>query len=499
MLLGRYRIVRKLGEGGMGAIYEAEHELIGRKLAVKCLHKQFSQDSEVVERFKREARAATMIGNEHIIDVTDMGEFADSTPFIVMEYLDGREFAEVIEKDGPLSIGRTVHIITQVCDALAAAHTKGIVHRDLKPENIFLVSRRGRADFVKVLDFGVSKIRESAEKIQGSLTRTGITMGTPHYMSPEQAQGLRDTDHRTDLYALGVITYLALTGEVPFDGDTLPALMVKVMTSEPMPMGAYRMDIPEGLEDIVQKMLCKRAADRFSSAEEVASALQVYAHLGDPPVLGRDSSLPPARPHVPRSVRPPFHGVRAGKEVSRIRSVTAFMPTRKRVAWIGAFALVTAVLTFLIFDQLSSSRSAIQPRTSANSIQASPKKARPAGPKEVRVRIRALPEHAKIFIAGRRFPNPLDAYRPRSLDPQDVKVVSDGFQPAEHVAIFDQDREMVIELKPIVAESSSRRSSSHRHSRRSENKNSDNSKSSSATKHEAQTEPKSSSRFREDF
>ncbi|QQR91398.1 MAG: serine/threonine protein kinase [Myxococcales bacterium] len=269
ILQDRYRIVRKLGEGGMGDVYEAEHTLIGRHVAVKCLLPEFAKNPEVVERFKREARAATMVGNEHIIDVTDMGQLPDGSPFIVMEMLEGREFAGLIEDEGPLPVGRTVRIIQQVCNALSAAHAKGIVHRDLKPENIFLVTKHGNPDFVKVLDFGISKVKEHKDSVQKSLTRTGVMMGTPHYMSPEQAQGLATTDHRTDIYALGVISYLALAGRVPFDGDTLPSLMVQVMTTEAEFLTDLRQDIPEALDAVIRKALTKDPADRYASAADL--------------------------------------------------------------------------------------------------------------------------------------------------------------------------------------------------------------------------------------
>jgi serine/threonine protein kinase len=159
LVSGRYRVVSKLGEGGMGRVYEAQHELIGKRVALKCLNAEYATHPVVVERFKREARAATAVGNEHIVDVTDLGDLPDGSPFIVMEHLEGRELADLIN-EGPLTLGRAVRILDQVCDALHAAHAKGIVHRDLKPENIFLIPRGGNEDFVKVLDFGISKMRE---------------------------------------------------------------------------------------------------------------------------------------------------------------------------------------------------------------------------------------------------------------------------------------------------------------------------------------------------
>ena len=172
---GRYKILSTLGAGGMGAVYEAVHEVIGRKVAIKCLHREFARDRETLERFRREARAATAIGNEHIIDVTDVGELPDGAPYLVMEHLTGKTLGAEMESVGPMRVSRVVHIAKQVCNALADAHEKGIVHRDLKPENVFLVRRGGDPDFVKVLDFGISKTHASDG--MSELTRTGMAIG----------------------------------------------------------------------------------------------------------------------------------------------------------------------------------------------------------------------------------------------------------------------------------------------------------------------------------
>ncbi len=294
LLLERYRIVCKIGEGGMGAVYEATHELIGRRVAVKCLHPQFASDAQVVARFQREAQASSMVGNEHIVDVTDMGRFPDGSPFIVLEFLEGQELGKLIERDGAQPLGRVVHILTQACRALGAAHAKGIVHRDLKPENIYLVERHDDPDFVKVIDFGISKMKEQAESLSGGLTKTGMALGTPYYMSPEQAQGLKDVDQRADVYALGVILFEALTGRLPFEADTYPLLMVKIMTEAPPPLRSYRPDLPLGLEQVAQQAMAKNRDERFRSVEELAAALAPFAHVNDEPVV-----VAPPRPLAP--------------------------------------------------------------------------------------------------------------------------------------------------------------------------------------------------------
>jgi len=277
----RYRVLRKLGEGGMGRVYEAQHEGIGKKVALKCLNAEYATHPVVVERFKREARAATAVGNEHIVDVTDLGDLPDGSPFIVMEHLEGRELAALIDQ-GPLTLGRAVRILDQVCGALAAAHAKGIVHRDLKPENIFLISRGGNADFVKVLDFGISKMREP-EETAPSLTRTGMAMGTPQYMSPEQAQGKLSTDHRTDVYALGVILYRMLTGKVPFSAESFPMLIVAIVTQDAPSVLLLRPELPSAMDGIVRRALARDVDERFQSVTELALALAPFRHVEDAP------------------------------------------------------------------------------------------------------------------------------------------------------------------------------------------------------------------------
>jgi serine/threonine protein kinase len=287
LVADRYRIVRTLGAGGMGGVYEAEHELIGKRVALKCLHREYSRDRDLVERFKREARAATAIGNEHIVDVTDMGDLPDGAPFLVMEVLQGQTLSDLIEKGGAMRLPRAIHIARQVCDALGAAHAKGIVHRDLKPENIFLIKRGGDPDFVKVLDFGISKMHGGERKDRG-LTRTGMAIGTPSYMSPEQAQGLRDVDQRTDIWALGVIIYEMLTGRRPFDADSYPMLLMRIVGADPDRVVKWRKDIPDPLDIIIMRCLEKPVAARTPSMADLEAGLAQFATVDRPPELVED-------------------------------------------------------------------------------------------------------------------------------------------------------------------------------------------------------------------
>ena len=271
---GRYKILKKLGEGGMGVVYLAEHVFIEKKVAIKILSEDFARKADLVTRFMQEAKAASKIGHENIIDITDFGETASGSVFFVMEFLDGGDLAHTIRETGALELNRTVLIMNQICRALGAAHGKGIIHRDLKPENIYLVEREGRADFVKILDFGIAKISSLDNEGGARLTRTGMIFGTPEYMSPEQARGDRP-DHRVDIYAAGCILYEMLTGDVPFHAETFMGVLTKHMFDAPMPPSQRvpHIYIPPALEAVVLKALAKDRDQRFQSMKEMAMAL----------------------------------------------------------------------------------------------------------------------------------------------------------------------------------------------------------------------------------
>jgi serine/threonine-protein kinase len=271
LLGGKYRLVRLLGAGGMGEVYEAQHELIGRRFAIKFLHPQLASNTEVVARFQREAQAAGGLENENIAAVVDAGTADDGAPYLVMEYLDGEDLAHLLVRGGALPLSRAVFIMIQACRGLAAAHRRGIVHRDLKPENLYICRRNDSSDLVKVLDFGIAKLHTG--RASTSLTQTGTTMGTPYYMSLEQARGARDVDHRTDIYALGVILYEMLSGAKPHPGESYNAILYHVLTQEPAPLDSMRPDLPSGMSAIVRKAMAREPGDRYASVAEFMEAL----------------------------------------------------------------------------------------------------------------------------------------------------------------------------------------------------------------------------------
>jgi serine/threonine protein kinase len=332
-LAERYQITRKVGQGGMGAVYEATHTLIGKRVAVKVLLEKYAQREAIVKRLKQEAQLASSVGNEHIIDITDFGSTDDGRTFVVMEFLDGESLAECLARETSLPEQRILKVVAQAANALAAAHAKGIVHRDIKPENLFLVKRRDQ-DFVKVVDFGISKsLRASSEEEeQPRLTQTGMVLGTPLYMSPEQARGDDELDHRVDIYALGVIMYEASSGRVPFIGSNYLSVISQVLNETPKPLRELKPDLSEEFEAVVMKAMAKDVKDRYASAQDMLA--DITALLDDP-----THSTERARITGPRR--------RSGKkpEGSAVRYLV----------WFGGVAIVIAAVVFTVTQMLGKS------------------------------------------------------------------------------------------------------------------------------------------------
>jgi eukaryotic-like serine/threonine-protein kinase len=288
--IGNYTLTAKLGEGGMGVVYLAEHPVIGRKVAMKAIHPELSRNPEVVSRFMTEAKSVNQIGNEHIVDIHDFGTTTDGEFYFIMEFLQGDALVDRMKRSAPLDIGRALAVAAQVADALGASHQHGIIHRDLKPENIFLITKGHAVDFVKVLDFGLAKLTQGDDKVSHK-TRTGSVMGTPYYMAPEQCEGRANIDHRADIYSLGVILFEMLTGKVPFGGEGYGEIIVKHITAAVPSPRAINPRLPASVESIIMRALAKPREDRFQTMDEFGAALL------DPE--GYAATAPPLAPRTP--------------------------------------------------------------------------------------------------------------------------------------------------------------------------------------------------------
>jgi serine/threonine-protein kinase len=271
----RYHVVKKLGEGGMGQVYLAEHVKMGRRSAIKVMNPSMVHDPDAVARFNREASNASRITHPNVCAIYDFGETPEGLIYLAMEYIEGEALTDLLEREGALKVPRAVHIFRQVADALQAAHDLGIVHRDLKPDNIMLTKNRGGADVVKVVDFGIAKAVSGDESGQ-KVTKTGLVVGTPEFMSPEQLSGDK-LDGRSDLYSLALVFYKMLAGELPFKADTVQETMIKRLTDEPAKLAATRPDLsfPTGLQEVLDNALARTPVDRYQTvakfAQDVAS------------------------------------------------------------------------------------------------------------------------------------------------------------------------------------------------------------------------------------
>jgi serine/threonine protein kinase len=276
---GKYRIVRLIGEGGMGAVYEGENVRIRRKVAIKLLHGGIASNAEMVQRFEREAQVAGTVGNDHILEILDLGALPNGDRYMVMEFLEGETLTERIKSRTRLQAADAVNIVRQMLTGLEAAHGAGIVHRDLKPDNIFVLrSKAGVKDFVKIIDFGISKFTEHASSTR--MTRTGALMGTPHYMAPEQATGSTEIDRRTDIYAVGIILYEAVTGRVPFQAETFNQLLFEIALARITPARQIVPELDAAIDSIILKASARDPGQRFQTCGEFLAALDNWERTG---------------------------------------------------------------------------------------------------------------------------------------------------------------------------------------------------------------------------
>ena len=296
---GKYQLERVLGEGGMGCVARAYHLLLRAPVALKFMNPQFMNFPGAVERFINEGIASKKIKSDHVVPVDDVGKLASGAPYLVMPCLEGMDLADLLARDGEpgLPIARAVHFTLQILRGLQAAHAAGIIHRDMKPSNCFVVTHDGQGDFVRILDFGISKVVQAGS---ASLTQTNSALGTPLYMSPEQARSPRDVDGRSDIYSVGVILYELLTGHTPFFSESgeFTEILFKLFTADPPPVQSTRPDIPDALAAVVHHALAREPKDRYLTAAELAEAVAVFADERSNGIIQRIRAYKPEQAHT---------------------------------------------------------------------------------------------------------------------------------------------------------------------------------------------------------
>src|SRR5215471_11014101 len=392
---GRYVLESILGEGGMGIVYLARHRIIDKRVAIKVLRRDFAHDKEIAERFLLEAKAASSIGNPHIVDVSDFGRLADGATYFVMEWLDGSPLSKLVADGQRVPVARIIAIGRQIAEALHAAHQCGIVHRDLKADNVFVVKRGNDPDFVKILDFGIAKMMTEPTP---NKTQMGALFGTPHYMSPEQAAGA-PVDCSTDVYGLGVILYELAAGRVPFEGNNLMEILTQHMYRAPVPIRALVQapDVPAGLEAIVLKALSKKPEQRYSNMQEFAGDLERLGNGETPHALiemrARSASM------FPPSVR-----AEAMPLPIRVR------PRRGRTRW-DVYAGMTAILmacglTLGVFLRAESGKAQVPPVGSPTGEPTGERAAESTRSVAAPVAAAPVAPHSEVLFAA----EPLDAH-----------------------------------------------------------------------------------------
>ncbi len=488
VLDGKYKLTRLIGEGGMGAVYEAEHQRIHRQVAVKLMRPEAESSVNSVERFHREAMAASAIGHPNIIEIFDVGLESDGTAFIVMELLRGISLSAMLKVEGVVVTGRALSFALQILSALDAAHRKGIIHRDLKPDNVFIAVDRMMREVVKILDFGVAKIQGPSER-DLELTKSGVVFGSPFYLSPEQARGRRDLDPRADVWAVGVVLYQMLGGKRPFDGENYNEIMGRILMDEPIPLLDLAPEIPVGLVRIVERALAKDRDQRYGTAAEMLEALLEF-HAPSPDemntqvirLLGNRGDGAPAEvdPRF-RVLMPDVRLSSAPSGALRLRHSDPMSETQpsgplpdlsgrrpSRLRWVllgviavalGSFGLVAGSMILDSQRDAGDGDGRESPADTAGEAAAEAvpvPTAEPAGdagpplPAAVIISFTGLPDGADLTVDGRSATPPLAL--PRSSVPVVLRVTAPGHEPLDKAVIPDRDQEIAVSLTSLRAD-----------------------------------------------
>lgn len=451
LIHGRFLIESRIGAGGMGIVYRARQTGIDRPVAVKMLLRELAGDEKVIKRFQIEALAVSRLNHPNTIRIYDFGQIEDGTLYFAMEFLEGRNLEQTLRREGALSVRRSLHVMRQIAASLTEAHEKGIVHRDLKPDNVFLVRVGEDPDFVKVLDFGVAKLRE-ADQRQGTVTQAGTIFGTPRYMAPEQCRSMA-VDHRADLYAIGVIGYELMTGRPPFDAENPLAILIQHVQDPPPAMAEARPDleVPEEVEGLVMRCLRKDPGERFQSAADLVAEIRrceavLAGRFQD--VVRVEGRRPPPRKTDLRDVETVMGPVEASTRTPRKRG------------WVrGAIALAVLAaagsIAYGLFAPGAPKEDVPVPTeapAAPPSAPAATPPAEPPVPAVVRLRVTSSPEGAEVVLGDRVLgQTPGEVEVPFGREAVSLTFRKTGFQDAQVTTIPDRDGAVSANLAPRSA------------------------------------------------
>lgn len=478
VLGGKYKLVELIGKGGMGQVFKAQHESIGRVVAIKCLFRENAQNGEAIARFFREARTAASIGHPSIIGVHDIGEDDEGIPYLIMDYLDGENLRQHLERVQEVEIPLATYVVAQALSALAACHDKGIIHRDIKPDNIFLVDEAQALPGIRLLDFGISKVKRPEVPGEDKLTRTGAVVGTVPYMSPEQIDAKPDVDNLTDLYAMGVVLYESVTGHLPFDAKGLSGLIGQICFDPYPSPRERRSDVPVELEALILRAMSRDRSERYPHAQEMLNDLL--------PFLDDSGS---SRVSIPGGVVQPSKSEQREKRISRSSSTphpvdvsaptdfgaivepssvevldpgqsgesepSEYRPPTRLALVLGAIGfMAAATVAVLLLVSLSPSRSEEEARSLLPTVRAEVQDdagSHDRGPaRPITITLEHLPSEARVLYDGAEVSGSV-LHLERSSVMRELRVELIGHEPWRRMVTAEQNQSFEVDFVRIAA------------------------------------------------